>query len=179
MMEYICQYTNRYYRHTHTHTHTLSTSVADSLLSPLSLPTPESLSCFFCCSMSSTLQTHNTGHTHTNEMCACVEGDEIKSMREREREILFLTPPLRLCSPFQTSCSDWILFLLPTARIVLLSLTKENGREKERKLKKRFHLFDSHFTAKQTGNIFLNTLKNHTFINKKKGKMFTVCVIKR
>lgn len=31
------------------------TSVADSLLSLLSLPTPESLSCFLCCSKSSTL----------------------------------------------------------------------------------------------------------------------------
>lgn len=33
----------------------VSTSVAESLLSLASLPTPESLSCFFCCSRSSTL----------------------------------------------------------------------------------------------------------------------------
>lgn len=59
---------NMWHRHTlcypdHTHRLTLSTSVADSLLSPLSLPTPESQSCFFCCSMSSTLPTHFTGYT--------------------------------------------------------------------------------------------------------------------
>lgn len=75
----------------HTHTHTLGTSVADRRLSPLSLPTPESLSCFFCCSMSSTLQTHKTGHTpdtHTQE-----EGREGGREVEREREAEVEPPP--------------------------------------------------------------------------------------
>lgn len=104
-------------RHTDAETHT-HTSVADSLLSPLSLPTPESLSCFFCCSMSSTLQTQDTGHTpdtHTGgrHVCVCMHRRDKEqgshNDREGDRERMLPLPSLLLM--LRSHCcvnSDWL-----------------------------------------------------------------------